>query len=402
MDSGIDTTHPDLSPSLWTNSGEIPGNGIDDDGNGYIDDTHGVSTYGPGGPDVTDDYFHGTHLAGIVAAACNNGVGGCGVAPGVKVMACKFLDARGNGYTSDAVRCLNYAVKNKADVTLNSYGGLAADSAALKAAIAAAQDAGQLFIAAAGNDYGTDIDASPTYPAAYDMPAVVAVAASDGFGRRANFSNWGASRVAIAAPGAAILSTVPGGGYARHDGTSQAAAQVAGAVALLLSARRAAGYKTATAMSVREDMLAAARQAPAWKGVVAAGGELDVAAAMARMPTSGPVDPKASAWLVGVAGAGGGSTAARSDDGGDEEQRAGVKVASSASSSSSSSSPTTTTNTAARPPAPSTTKQAAPTVTAFPRATASSSSSSDSVGAGVGGAAARAAAPLFPPLPLLG
>jgi subtilisin family serine protease len=260
MDSGIDITHPDLKDNIWTNDKEIPGNGVDDDGNGYVDDVHGIATYGPGGADVGDDYFHGTHLAGIVGAACNNGVGGCGVAPGVRLMACKFLDARGNGYTSDAVRCLNYAVTNKADVTLNSYGGLAADSAALKAAIGAAQAAGQVFVAAAGNDYGLDVDATPTYPAAYDMPAVLAVAASDGGGRLANFSNYGAARVAIAAPGVAILSTVPGGKYERHDGTSQAAAQVAGGLALLLSARRRAGWGGATAMSVREELLAAARQ----------------------------------------------------------------------------------------------------------------------------------------------
>jgi subtilisin family serine protease len=385
MDSGVDFAHPDLAPAAWRNAGEIPGNGLDDDGNGYVDDVHGISTYGGGGSDVGDDFFHGTHLAGLVAAACNNGVGGCGVAPGVKIMGCKFLDAAGNGYTSDAVRCLNYAVKNGADVTLNSYGGLAADSAALKAAIVAAQDAGQLFVAAAGNDYGVDIDATPTFPAAYDMPAVVSVIASDGDGNVAPFSNIGATAAAVAAPGVAILSTVPGGGYAAHDGTSQAAAQVAGAAALLLSAKRGAGFKGAKAISVREDLLAAARRAPALARACASGGELDVGAAMARMPVTGPRDPKASAWLLQVASAGGGAAAAAS--GGGERPTPAPALAPAAGRSGAREPPAPAPAPARSPPPP-----PAPVVSAFPRA---------DPGAGRAAPAAAGAAPLLPP-PFLG
>lgn len=122
MDSGIDFDHPDLSANMWTNSEEVPGNGIDDDDNGYVDDVHGINTFAVGGGTVADDFFHGTHLAGIVGAACNNRIGICGVSPVVKLMGCKFLDGSGNGYTSDAVRCLNYAITMGADVTLNSYG----------------------------------------------------------------------------------------------------------------------------------------------------------------------------------------------------------------------------------------------------------------------------------------
>jgi len=272
------------------------------------DDVHGINTFTVGGGTVADDYFHGTHLAGIVGASCNNRVGICGVSPLVKLMGCKFLDGAGNGYTSDAVRCLNYAISMGADVTLNSYGGLNADSQALRAAIAAAGAAGQLFVAAAGNDYGTDIDLdkTPTFPASYDSPTVLTVIATDRSGERiANFSNYGAKAAAIAAPGQGILSTVPGGGksgnYALHDGTSQAAAQVAGAAALLLAARRQAGYSRARAADVRDDLLLSARKVPALQGKCSTGGALDVAAAMSRVPREGPRDPKESAWLRKVA-----------------------------------------------------------------------------------------------------
>ena len=122
MDSGIDFDHPDLRENMWTNTKEIPGNGLDDDGNGYVDDVHGINTFTVGGGTVADDFFHGTHLAGIVGASCNNRIGVCGVSPVVRLMGCKFLDGAGNGYTSDAVRCLNYAIAMGADVTLNSYG----------------------------------------------------------------------------------------------------------------------------------------------------------------------------------------------------------------------------------------------------------------------------------------
>ena len=124
MDSGIDYDHPDLRENMWTNVKEIPGNGLDDDGNGYVDDVHGINTFTVGGGTVADDFFHGTHLAGIVGASCNNRIGVCGVSPVVRLMGCKFLDGSGNGYTSDAVRCLNYAITMGADVTLNSYGEL--------------------------------------------------------------------------------------------------------------------------------------------------------------------------------------------------------------------------------------------------------------------------------------
>ena len=122
MDSGIDFDHPDLKANMWTNTKEIPGNGLDDDGNGYVDDVHGINTFTVGGGTVADDFFHGTHLAGIVGSSCNNRIGTCGVSPVVRLMGCKFLDGSGNGYTSDAVRCLNYAITMGADVTLNSYG----------------------------------------------------------------------------------------------------------------------------------------------------------------------------------------------------------------------------------------------------------------------------------------
>jgi subtilisin family serine protease len=184
IDTGVDYAHPDLAANLWRNPGEVPGNFLDDERNGWVDDVFGIDARNRDG-DPRDDDDHGTHVAGTLGAVANNGVGIVGVAWNVQIMALKFLGANGSGFTSDAIECFEYAIAMKLDhgvdvrLTSNSWGGYG-DSQALADAIAAAAEAGILTLAAAGNSpSGNDNDARPFYPASYARPEIVAVAATD-------------------------------------------------------------------------------------------------------------------------------------------------------------------------------------------------------------------------------
>ena len=235
IDSGVDYTHVDLRDNIWTNPGEIAANGIDDDGNGYVDDLHGWDFYNNDN-DPMDDNFHGTHVAGTIAARGNNGIGVVGVNWSAKIMALKFIGPNGGGGVNAAIAALEYAVANGARISNNSWGG-GGRSQALREAIAAAGRQGHLFVTAAGND-GINTDISPVYPASYDLDNIIAVAATDQNDRLAKFSNFGSSSVDLAAPGVEILSTVPNDQYRVVSGTSMAAPHVAGAAALLLAQNR--------------------------------------------------------------------------------------------------------------------------------------------------------------------
>lgn len=242
VDSGVDLDHPDLVPRMWTNPGEIAGNNIDDDGNGYVDDIHGIdasSTARVAPP--TDLAGHGTHVAGIIAAQSNNSTNVTGTSPKARLAFCRFIGADGSGATSDAVECLAYfrALKMRARnpvalvATSNSWGGSAA-SQALIDELAGHLDAGILAIVAAGNDYQTN-DVVPTFPANIDFANVITVAATDSGDRLADFSNFGKRTVLVGAPGVDILSTFPNDGTAVLSGTSMATPYVSGLVALLKS-----------------------------------------------------------------------------------------------------------------------------------------------------------------------
>ncbi len=236
VDSGLKLDHEDLAAQRWTNAGEIPGNFVDDDGNGKIDDVNGwhfFHRYTTSGfvPDedanVQDDYGHGTHVAGIVAAAANNGVGITGIAPGARVMPVKVLDQYGTGWYSDIAAGIVYAADNGARVINLSLGGTP-DSQTLREAVDYARSRGALVVAATGNSGGAVL-----YPAAYDP--VLAVAATDANDQRASFSNFG-PQVDLAAPGVDIYSTWPWvTGYFTKSGTSMAAPHVSGAAALIWS-----------------------------------------------------------------------------------------------------------------------------------------------------------------------
>ena len=245
IDSGLDYNHVDILGNVWSNSGEIANNGIDDDGNGYVDDVRGWD-FANSDNDPMDDNNHGTHVSGTIAATGNNGVGVTGVNWSARVMPLKFITAAGTGATADAIAAIDYAVANGARIINASWGG-SFFSQALFDAIFAANTAGVLFVAAAGNN-GTDNDITPNYPASYDIPNIISVAATDNADALAAFSNFGATSVDLGAPGVSILSTIPANGYASFSGTSMASPHVAGVAALALSREptlSAAGLKSA-------------------------------------------------------------------------------------------------------------------------------------------------------------
>ena len=234
IDSGIDLTHEDLVANLWTNPGEIPGNGIDDDGNGFIDDVHGWD-FRDNDSDPTDTSRlcsgHGTHTAGTIGAVGDNGIGVAGVSWIVKIMPLRvFGGFLCSGRDSDTIAAIEYYTSFGVRISNNSYGG-GAFSQAVSEAIRTSHS---LFVAAAGNS-GTDNDAAPQYPASYELDSIVSVAATDHNDQPASFSNYGLTTVDVGAPGVNILSTLPGSAYGYLSGTSMATPHVAGLASLLLA-----------------------------------------------------------------------------------------------------------------------------------------------------------------------
>lgn len=237
IDTGIDYTHPDLSAKMWRNPGEIPGNGVDDDKNGYVDDVHGINAITNTGNPM-DDNSHGTHVAGIIGASTNNNRGISGVAWNVRLVGAKFLSATGSGSLANAIKALSYvnALKKAGHnvvVTNNSWGGTVY-SQALRDVIDESRRLGIVFVAAAGNNSSNN-DAYPFYPASYAVNNVISVASITSTKAFSSFSNYGKNSVHIAAPGSGILSTVRLNSYSYKSGTSMAAPHVAG-VALLTQA----------------------------------------------------------------------------------------------------------------------------------------------------------------------
>jgi thermitase len=286
VDTGIDASHPDLSPNLWTNPGESGAgrdtNGLDDDGDGLIDDVHGWD-FVDGDAQPDDGNGHGTHVSGTIAARGDNGVGVAGVTWSTAIMPLRVLGDDGSGYVSDVITAYAYAASSGARVVNASLGG-GTYSRAEHDAIAAAPNT--LFVVAAGNDSADD-DATPEYPCDYDLANVVCVAASDRDDTLASFSNYGTTNVDLAAPGVDVVSTWPGGRYVVLDGTSMATPHVTGAAALLL-----AHDGGLTVAGLRAALLSSAHPVPALAGRVATGGRLDAAAALAVPPA--PPEPPAA------------------------------------------------------------------------------------------------------------
>lgn len=281
VDTGVDYSHADLAENIWTNPGEVPGNGVDDDHNGFVDDIHGWD-FTKDTNDPYDENNHGTHVAGVIGARGNNGKGLAGVSWEVSLMPVKFLDKDGVGLTSDAVDAVNYATANGADITCASWSGQGF-STSLQNAFGAASTAGIVTIASAGNE-GGDTDLQPSYPAGFDLAGIVSVGASDGADKLAGFSNYGATSVDLVAPGVGIYSTIPNEEYGTFSGTSTAAPLVAGAVALLK-----ASEPELTGGEIKSRLLTTSQAIPGLQDKTASGGRLDVAAALSAAPTRVPV-----------------------------------------------------------------------------------------------------------------
>jgi subtilisin family serine protease len=234
VDSGMKLDHPDLAPNVWTNFGEIPGNGVDDDNNGYVDDVHGVdlTTTDANNNALHDGLGHGTHVSGTIAAAAN-GQGVVGVAYRAKIMTVKVLDDAGAGTTGAVAEGIRYAAANGARI-INLSLESTTDDPRMREAVQAAQDANALIVASAGNS-GENVDHTPVFPVSIAAANVVGVAATspqEGL-KLPDFSNYGPLTVAVAAPGVDVLSTSKDGGYETKSGTSMAAPHVSGVAALM-------------------------------------------------------------------------------------------------------------------------------------------------------------------------
>ena len=286
IDTGIDVDHPDLVNNLWVNEGEIWGDGIDNDGNGYIDDYNGYDFFndrgiGPGSN--SDGHGHGTHVAGTIAAEGNNGIGVSGVAWNASLMAVKIFSDAGTTNTAAIIAGIQYATMMGAQVTNNSWGG-GAYNASLVSAIQAAQAAGSIFVAAAGND-SLDNDIVPHYPATYNLDNIVAVASTDSFDRLSSFSNYGATTVDLGAPGTGIYSTYKNSTYATLNGTSMATPHVTGAIALMRAENPSLSYS-----EIIDALLNSVDSISSMNGITASGGRLNLEAALlAVQDGEGPI-----------------------------------------------------------------------------------------------------------------
>jgi hypothetical protein len=269
IDTGIDYLHPDLAANVWTNAAELNGRpGVDDDGNGYIDDVHGYDFIN-NDSDPMDDHYHGTHCAGTIAGVGNNGIGVAGAAWTANVAALKIFNSGGSTTDAAILNAVDYSNAMDMRITSNSWGG-GPYSQSLYDLINEGRTLGHLFIAAAGNN-GSNTDSSPNYPSGYNLDNIIAVAATDRYDALAYFSNYGATTVDLGAPGVDVYSCQPGNRYQLLSGTSMATPHVSGAAYLVWS------YKPfLTAAEVKRILLSSTDPIPALAGRCVTGGRLNL------------------------------------------------------------------------------------------------------------------------------
>ena len=288
IDTGLKYTHEDLAANSWTNPGEIPNNGIDDDGNGFIDDVHGWDFFYNDNDPIDDAGGHGTHTAGTIGAVGNNLLDVVGVNWNVKIMAVKIYSPAGTDSTSAMlVNAYNYVrmMKNRGvniRATNNSYGDCGEACGydlATKDGIDAMGNAGIVNVFAAGNISGNNNDLNPShsYPSVYTSPSIISVAASDSTDAKASFSCFGPISVDLAAPGVGVLSTTNGSNseIGIKSGTSMATPHVTGAVALLSAYR-----PDLSVASLKASLMNNVDVLPQWNGIVKSGGRLNIFKAM--------------------------------------------------------------------------------------------------------------------------
>ncbi len=277
IDTGVDYTHADIKDNAWT----------------AADGTHGFNAI-TGALDPMDDHAHGTHCSGTIGGHGNDGVGVVGVNWNVSIMGVKFLSGSGSGTLADAVKAIDWATNHGARIMSNSWGG-GGFSQALLDSITRASEKKILFIAAAGND-SSDNDASPSYPASYQVDNVIAVAASTNLDTIASFSNWGRTTVHLMAPGHNIVSSVKGGGYDSYSGTSMATPHVSGAAALLLSKE-----PSLTPAEVRDRLMKTSDKIKAYRTKIASSGRLNVYNMLTNTIPPGFITIPDSAWKAPIA-----------------------------------------------------------------------------------------------------
>lgn len=288
IDTGVDYNHPDLKNQMWVNEAEANGTpGVDDDGNGFVDDIHGYDFANNDG-DPNDGHSHGTHCAGTIGAEHNN-IGVAGVMANVKIVGVKFLTDSGSGSTANAIKSVDYATRLNVDIMSNSWGG-GGYSQALKESIERAKEAGILFVAAAGNS-STDNDSTPHYPSNYEVDNVISVAAHNAQDSLASFSCYGKRTVHVAAPGRNIMSTIKSGGYAVYSGTSMATPHVSGVLGLLL-----ANEGRSDVLEIRNRLMNTSVYSAAYKQKTISEGRVNAYNLLTNTIPDRPAKPDPAAW----------------------------------------------------------------------------------------------------------
>lgn len=278
VDTGVDYNHVDLKNKMWVNENEIPGNGIDDDNNGYIDDVHGISTLdrdrnGRASGDPINSHSHGTHVSGTIAAEQNNNTGIAGISEKAMIMAIRTVPDTSDETDADIVESFLYAAKHGARLINCSFGKNKNEGGNIvnETITHIGEKYGALVFAAAGNDYGRDIDTRRTYPASFDSKYLVVVASTAKGGGLSLFSNKGRTSVDLAAPGSAIYSTIPGGKYGNMSGTSMATPVTVGVAAEILS-----NFPELTALELKEVLMKTVTKIDKFKAKMVSGGRVDL------------------------------------------------------------------------------------------------------------------------------